>query len=293
MERKDTVTGLRVVTFNVLPLAYGLVSRWAEQGGHTIVLAVTTPGPSTRRTPSYTGVVAMVPPAVDVLVTTRLRRVAAPLIRALQPDLIVSFTFPYRIPPEVRSLARHGAVNLHPTALPAYRGPNVMRPIYEGYPLLGATLHWTADEYDDGRILSQHTAPMPAIVTRESIFTAWGPLMAQAFAEGVTRAVAGEPGTAQDHAEATYAAQFSEAEHWLNWEEPGLVVQRKAAALNMFGEATATAQIGGVAHRVRSVEALTDAPLSAAPGAVLDRTDDTMVIATGDGAVRVSADVIA
>ena len=70
-----------IVTFNVLPIAYGLVTRWAEENGHTIALVVTTPGPSTRRTPTYSGVVAMAPPGVDVLVTTRLRRVALPLIR--------------------------------------------------------------------------------------------------------------------------------------------------------------------------------------------------------------------
>ena len=36
---------LRVVTFNVLPLAYTMVSQWAAQGGHQIVLVVTSPGP--------------------------------------------------------------------------------------------------------------------------------------------------------------------------------------------------------------------------------------------------------
>lgn len=62
MQRKDGemtdtegATSLRIVTFNVLPLAYGLVARWAEEHGHIIALVVTTPGPSTRRTP--TGVV--------------------------------------------------------------------------------------------------------------------------------------------------------------------------------------------------------------------------------------------
>ena len=38
---------LRIVTFNVLPAAYGLVTQWAAQTGHQIVLVVTTPGPST------------------------------------------------------------------------------------------------------------------------------------------------------------------------------------------------------------------------------------------------------
>lgn len=112
MERLDPPTSLRVVTFNVLPLAYGLVARWAEENGPRLVLVVTTPGPSTRRTPNYQGVIAMAKPGADVLVTTRLRRVALPLIRALAPDIIVSFTFPYRIPPEITAIPRHGAVRV-------------------------------------------------------------------------------------------------------------------------------------------------------------------------------------
>ncbi len=287
MNTAEKPTGLRIVTFNVLPPAYGLVARWAEENGHTIAIVVTTPGPSTRRTPTYSGVVTMAPAGVDVLVTTRLRRVALPLIRELRPDLIVSFTFPYRIPPEITALPRFGAVNLHPALLPSYRGPNVARPIYEGAPEIGATLHWTEEEFDNGRILSQHGAPLPEDVTAETIGALWPPLMMRTFTEGVARAIAGDPGTPQDHTRATYAAPFSEAEHWLDWAETKYTVQRKATALTFFG-APAKARIEGVPYRVQRVDALPDASV-ASPGVVLDRTEDSYVISVADGAVRVVA----
>lgn len=280
-------TGLRIVTFNVLPPAYGLVARWAEENGHTIALVVTTPGPSTRRTPSYNAVVAMAPPGMDVLVTTRLRRVARPLIQELHPDLIVSFTFPYRLPPEITAIPRYGAVNLHPALLPTYRGPNVARPIYEGASEIGATLHWTEAEYDTGRILSQHAAPLPEEVTEKTIGALWPPLMAGALAEGATRAIAGDPGTPQDHARATYAAPFTEEEHWLDWAEMKRTVQRKASALNFFG-APAKAWIEGAPYRVQRIDRL-PAASAASPGVVLDRSDDGFVVGVADGAVRVIA----
>ena len=291
MENRHPPTGLRVVTFNVLPFAYGLVTRWAEENGHTIALVVTTPGPSTRRTPIYSGVVTMAPPGVDVLVTTRLRRVALPLIRELRPDLIVSFTFPYRIPSEITAIPRYGAVNLHPTVLPSYRGPNVARPIYEGAPEIGATLHWTEEEYDNGHILSQHAAPLPAVVTEQVIFALWPPLMARTFAEGVERALAGDPGTPQDHTRATYAAPFTEGEHWLDWAEAKHTLQRKTVALNLLAPSAAKAQIAGEPYRVQRVEALPDAR-AASPGVVLDRTEDGFVVAVADGAVRVTATLL-
>src|SRR4051794_24747972 len=93
-------TGLRIVTFNVLSLAYQLVARWAEQMGHEIVLVVTSPGPRTRPMPMFKDVVTLATAnRHDLLVTTRLRRIARPLIAALEPDIVLSATFPYRIPP--------------------------------------------------------------------------------------------------------------------------------------------------------------------------------------------------
>src|SRR5947209_12887830 len=109
-----SATGLRIVTFNVLPIAYQMIAQWATQTNNKLLLVVTTPGPSTRRTPSYRGVVQSAPPGQEVLVTTRLRTVALPLIRELKPDLIVSMSFPYRILPEITAIPRFGAVNLHP-----------------------------------------------------------------------------------------------------------------------------------------------------------------------------------
>src|SRR5262249_46062018 len=156
---------------------------------------------------------------------------ALPLIRELQPDLIVSMTFPYRIPPELTSLPRYGALNLHPSVLPYYRGPNPMRAIYEGFHTIGASLHRTEEDFDTGVIYSQKSAPLPEPATMDAVLSTWLPLMQGAFAEGVDRAIDGEPGTPQDHSKATYGGQFTAEECWLNWAEPRNVIQRKETAL--------------------------------------------------------------
>jgi methionyl-tRNA formyltransferase len=282
-------SGLRIVTFNVLPPAYQLVAGWAQQMGNKIVLVVTTPGPSTRRTPSYRGVVEGAPPDQDVLVTTRLRRVAAPLIRELKPDLVISMTFPYRIPPEITSIPAYGAVNLHPAPLPYYRGPNPIRLIYDGFPTIGATLHRTEEDFDTGVIYSLKTAPLPAPTTAEAILAIWPSLMMQALAEGIALAVAGSPGVPQDHSRATYAAQFTEEEHWLDWSEPGAVLQRKVAALNLFGMPTAKAMLDGQPHLIQRFEPLGASSDNSGPGAILERAADSVIVRVGDGAARVFA----
>ncbi len=287
MEKADQPTGLRVITFNVLPVAYELVARWAARHDHRIVLVVTTPGPPARRSMIYRGVVAQAPPETDILVTTRPRRVALPLIRALEPDLIISGSFPYRIPQEIVAVARYGAMNGHPAPLPAYRGPNPMRLVYEGFPTMGATLHRIVEEFDAGPILSQPTMPLPEWVTPETIQEMIGSLVDRAIEEGTARAIAGDPGKPQDESLATYAAPFTEEEHWLDWAEPPQVLQRKVAALNLFQPA-AKARLGGQGWVIERLERA-DASASAAPGTILDRTDEGMIVAVGDGAVRIVA----
>lgn len=283
---------LRVVTFNVYPQAYAIVCQWAEQGGHRIELVVTTPGSKVRQTPSYQAVLSSAAPTKDVLVTTRLRKVAQPLISALQPDLIISFSFPHRIPPEICAIPRYGAVNLHPTVLPAYRGPNPLRPIYEGYPLLGATLHWTTAAFDTGNILAQHTMPLPVNITPEAVSALWPPLRLGALTEGIARAVAGDAGTAQDHRQATYAGFFTEEESWLTPADTQQVMQRKCTALSFALSTGAKLRLGDQVYLVTRVDPL-DAAQLAAPGTIIEQTDRGLTLQVADGCVQIQATPVA
>lgn len=113
---------LRIVTFNILSFAYRVVADWATKHGHELTLLVTTPGPKSRRGTAYRETIAQVPPTQEVAVTTRVARLA-PYLAALEPDLLVSFTFPYLIPPEIIALPRLGALNLHPTPCRAIAAP--------------------------------------------------------------------------------------------------------------------------------------------------------------------------
>lgn len=276
---------LRIVTFNVLPFAFEIVTRWAAQAGHHLVLTVTSPGPASRRGKSYQQLVANAPPDLEILVTTRLRKVALPLIRALEPDLIVSFTFPYRIPPEVRAVPRLGAVNLHPTPLPAYRGPNPLRLFYEGWPTMGATLHWMDDDFDTGLVLSQQTAPVPAQLTPQTLVATWGPLVMGALAEGTARAIAGEAGSPQDETAASYGGAFTEAEHWLDLREPMQSLQRKCTALNVLNPGSARIRVDGMPYALYECAPFTDLQL-AQPGTLIEDHGEALIAQAGDGQVR-------
>jgi methionyl-tRNA formyltransferase len=278
--------GLKLVLFSVLGPAYGLLREWAARHQHRIQLVVTTPGPTMRRSTTYRDVVANSPPEQDILITTRMKRLAS-VIGPLAPDLIVSFTFPYRIPPDVRAIPRLGAINLHPTPLPLYRGPNPMRLFYDGHPVLGATLHRTEEDFDTGVIYSRQVRPMPEDASFESIAPVWFGAMGAALEEGARRAIAGEPGEPQDHTQASYGGRFTEEERWLDWDLPGRLLQARATALNFGGEARAL--IEGRPYRVQRITPVPGATPAGPAGTVLERDDGLLTIAVAGGAVRVTA----
>lgn len=273
----------RIVALVVEPGAYRLVASWATAANHDLALVLTTPGPTRSTYEGHREIVALAPRGQDILLTTRLRR-AAPMLAALRPDLLVCYTFPFRIPPEILAIPRCGAVNLHPSPLPRYRGPNPARMLYVGEPTLGATLHRIEPDFDTGPILSQHERPTPRDASREQVIAAWSEALTAALTDGAAAALAGEPGMPQEHARATYAASFTEAERWLDWGLPALVLQRQVTALNL-AIPLARATIEGQVMELLEVQPLGEES-KAAPGTVICRSSQELIVAAEDGLVR-------
>lgn len=274
---------LRIISFNNLLPAYQLVANWVQRHGHRLLLVVTTPGPTTRRTEGYQAIVAAAPPDQEVLVTTRMKRTTG-IVEALKPDLVISATFPYLMPPELAAVPRFGAINLHPTLLPAYRGPNPLRAIYDGAPVIGATVHRIEPGFDTGAILAQVEHALPEAVTAEAVWGIWRELLPLTLERGARAALDGEPGAPQDHARATYSPEFTPEERRLDWRLSARTLQCRATALNIFG-GTARASIGGREAIVQRVSPLAGETTSAEPGAVLGETDHAVRLAVGDGGI--------
>lgn len=79
------------------------------------------------------------------------------LVESLAPDLIVvGGGWPQRIPPEILQLPPLGAINVHPSLLPDFRGTDVHRwQILAGVETSGVSVHYVEREFDTGDILEQ------------------------------------------------------------------------------------------------------------------------------------------
>lgn len=274
---------LRVVTLNYLPSAYIFLSDWIRENGHEHVLAVTSPGIKTRATPSYKDVLKLIPGAVNTIVTSKMKSVLTPILPEFKPDLILCFTFAHRLSSNLCAIPTYGTINIHPSILPLYRGPNPMRQFYDGAKYFGSTAHRINEDYDAGNVLCQEYEKMPEIINH-STSVQWGKLIRKSIAKGVENAILGKAEIPQDASQATYAAPYKEAERWIDFKEPSKVVLRKTMALNLSG-GLAKAAINGEVYKVHSANIIPNFNKKPA-GSVIRRGVGAFEIATSDGAVK-------
>jgi methionyl-tRNA formyltransferase len=80
----------------------------------------------------------------------------------LQPDVGVVACFSQRLPERLLNLPRYGFLNLHPSLLPHFRGPEPLFWTFRaGVQQTGVTLHWLDAGLDTGDIASQSPLTLP------------------------------------------------------------------------------------------------------------------------------------
>lgn len=77
------------------------------------------------------------------------------------PDIIVSACFSLRLPKAVLDRPRHGCLNVHPSLLPAFRGPSpIFWQLREGPASTGVTVHRMVEAVDAGPVVAAEDRPL-------------------------------------------------------------------------------------------------------------------------------------
>ncbi len=281
----------RVVVFTNLPggVVYKQMDEVLRRLGHTIVGVVTTPGPRRRRSRGYLDVVAAVRPGVDVLVSNHPERWAA-MLAPLRPDLIVSGSFPWRIPDEVLALPRLGAINLHPALLPKGRGPNPIRwAIRNGEHEIGLTVHRTSSDFDTGPILAQGSFTIGEEESGDGILERLADMAPGLVEQALARIARGEPGEPQDETQASYAGEFEEAWRTIDWGQPARAIHNQVRSWSFFGDG-AHGEIDGRLLKITGTRLAPEgATGSLPPGTLLQQDEERLTVQCGDGPLEIVA----
>jgi methionyl-tRNA formyltransferase len=107
------------------------------------------------------------------------------LMRAIQPEYIIGIHFPYIIRKAILDLPSIGFLNLHPAFLPYNRGWHTPSwAILEGTPI-GATLHFMAEELDNGDVIHQKQLEISSSDTANTLYTRLKQLELEVFLEAL------------------------------------------------------------------------------------------------------------
>jgi methionyl-tRNA formyltransferase len=232
------VSGWRIVVMSmVLPVVEPLVAHLRELG-HEPVAWLLPRRPLDRPPPPWGEITDPTAPAGLSLLFARDKWAVEPLLRGLEPDLVLCWGFPWKLPQAALDVARLGSVNQHPGLLPRHRGPVPMAwALRDGDGEFGITWHRMDAELDTGAILAQTAVP---IADDDSTIEQIGPKLIQAafglLPRVFARLAAGDPGDPQPAEGATWAGHFGEDYAGVDWSQPARKIHDQVRAWHLtFG----------------------------------------------------------
>ncbi len=154
-------------------------------------------------------------------------------LAALTPDLLLVAAYGLILPQSVLDIPRLGAVNVHASLLPEYRGAApIHRAILDGRHVTGITIMQMEAGLDSGDILLQRSRAIGIHDTAQSLHDELadmgGRLLVDALAKMSTGGLVRIP---QDHSRATYASKLSKEEGRIDWNQPVLDVHNRIRGL--------------------------------------------------------------
>ena len=206
------------------------------------------------------------------------------VVRAREPELVVSWFWTRKVPASFRKLAP--ALGVHPSLLPRHRGPDpYFWAIDSGDAITGVTAHELEDEYDTGAILAKKELAI------DPSWSAWRlakrldrPSLAL-LRETVQRYASGEPPPpiVQDESLATDAPQPTDDDLELRWDQDAAAIVRRVraaspwpGAFTVIGDAEIIVTEARAAPAVKALE----------PGEAVVRQDGIAIVQTANGAVE-------
>ena len=213
-----------VITTQILPVVQGFHAAVTALG-HEPVGLLTMIDRTGRYDTAMRMDMAQVPPELDILVPAR-RSSIAPLLRSIEPDLVVCMGFPWKVPPDALAAPRLGWVNGHPSLLPRHRGPiPVAWAIRNGDDEVGITFHRMDAELDTGPILAQRAYPLGEPEEPDAFYMAFGQIIGETLVEALERLASSEEGSVQEEG-GEYETFFTAEDAWLDLSRPAAEVHR-------------------------------------------------------------------
>jgi methionyl-tRNA formyltransferase len=285
---------IRIIVLGTGDFAHPLFEHLLDTG-HQVVALVTQPdrpqGRNHELIPSRIkvagqgrGVQIMQPENVNA-------RESLEQIRRLGPDLLVTAAYGQILSAELLSIPRLGAINLHGSILPAYRGAApVARAIQNGETETGVTVIRMTPRIDAGGMIAFARTPIGPDETAGELEDRLAALGAPLVALSIASLVAGTARIIpQDRTKVTKAPKLKKEDGLIDWFRPAQSIHNLVRAMQPWPAASTTwisrdptskGPLRLIVHQTQPSEG------RGSPGKVLEAHADHLTVAAGVAAVR-------
>ena len=207
-------------------------------------------------------------------------------IAAQRPDLFVVVAFGHILPKRLLEMPALGAINLHASLLPKYRGPAPIQwAIINGEAETGVTGMLMDAGLDTGEILAARKTPILADDTAGTLHDRLSRLSADVLHETLEGFSSGKiRPTPQNHAAASHAPLLKKSDGRLDWQRPADYLERLIRGLSPWpGAYTYWGEKRLNIYRAEVCPRTEDAP----PGTVIPAFENELRVAAGDDALSI------
>ena len=203
-------------------------------------------------------------------------------LKELRPDILVVVAYGRILPDDILALPKYGAVNVHASLLPKYRGAAPIQwAVLNGDRTTGVSIMYLAHDMDSGDIIRSRETEIGEKESSGQLFDRLMVMGADLLAESLRDIEAGTaPRVPQDHSKASYVSMLDKSMSPIDWNRPARAVMKQIFGLQPWP--VATMELNGMTLRVFDAD-YTDRRTNKAPGTILSAGQSGIEIACANG----------
>ena len=203
-------------------------------------------------------------------------------IKELAPDILVVVAYGRILPDDILAVPRYGAINVHASLLPKYRGAAPIQwAVLNGDKVTGVTTMYLASEMDTGDTIYTAETEIGEYETSGELFDRLKDMGAELLVRTLRDIAAGTaPRIPQDHSKASYVTMLDKSVCPVDWNRTPREVLKHIYGLQPWP--VATMELEGRTFRVFAAE-YTASRTDKAPGTVVSAGENGLEIACAGG----------